>query len=49
VLNGKKYQLGDAEVVKAKIIQQCENTGYPFASVRLDSFAANGAEYSARV
>ena len=49
VLSGKKIPVGDAETVKAKILQQCENTGYPFASVRLDSFAAKGAEYSARV
>ncbi len=49
VLNGKKIPIGDAEVVKAKIIQQCENTGYPFASIRLDSFIAFQNSYSAKI
>jgi translocation and assembly module TamA len=49
VLNGKKIPIGDAEVVKAKIIQQCENTGYPFASVRLDSFTAFQNSYTAKI
>lgn len=49
VLSGKKIAVGDAEVVKAKIIRECENTGYPFASVKLDSFKTNSNSYSAKV
>lgn len=49
VLGGKKIPIGDAEVVKAKILQQCENTGYPFASVKLDSFTAFQNSYSAKI
>ena len=49
VLNGKKIPIGDAELVKAKIIQQCENTGYPFASVRLDSFNAFRNSYTVKI
>lgn len=49
ILNGKKLLISDAEVVKTKILQECENTGYPFATVKLDSFAATGNSYSARV
>ena len=49
VLNGKRIPVGDAEVVKAKVIQQCENTGYPFASVKLDSCTAYQNLYSAKI
>lgn len=49
LLNEKKIPVGAAETIKAKILQQCENNGYPFASVRLDSFANQGDQYSARV
>ena len=49
VLSGKKIPIGDVELVKAKIIRECENTGYPFASVKLDSFTANGNSYSAKI
>lgn len=39
ILNQKKIPVADAELIKHKIIAQCENTGYPFAAARLDSFA----------
>lgn len=38
VMNGKKIPVEQADVIKAKIIRECENSGYPFASVKLDSF-----------
>ncbi len=49
VTSGKAIKMTDAEVVKDKLLQQCENTGYPFASVRLDSFGRNGIAFTARV
>ncbi|HLP20341.1 MAG TPA: POTRA domain-containing protein, partial [Chitinophagales bacterium] len=49
VLNEKKMPVADAELVKAKVLRECENTGYPFASVRLDSFTYNGNQYSAKL
>lgn len=39
VLNQKKIHVQDAETVKQKVLVQCENSGFPFASVVLDSFA----------
>jgi outer membrane protein assembly factor BamA len=48
-LGGKRISISDAEVVKGRILGECENTGYPFASVRLDSFTMNEGEYTARV
>jgi outer membrane protein assembly factor BamA len=49
VTSGKAIKMTDAEVVKDKLLQQCENTGYPFASVRLDSFGRSGMAFTARV
>ena len=49
VTSGKPIKMIDAEVVKDKLLQQCENTGYPFASVKLDSFGRNGQAFTARV
>ena len=49
VTSGKKISIADVEVVKARIIRDCENSGYPFASVRLDSFESNDGSYSAKV
>ena len=49
VTGGKPIKITDAEIVKDKLIQQCENTGYPFASVKLDSFGQTGKTFTARV
>ena len=49
VTSGKPIRLTDAETVKDKIIQQCENSGYPFASVKLDSFGTNGKTFTAKI
>ena len=49
VTSGKPIRITDAETVKDKIIQQCENTGYPFASVKLDSFGTNGKTFTAKI
>lgn len=46
---GKAIRMTDAEVVKDKLLQQCENTGYPFASVKLDSFGRNGQAFTAKI
>lgn len=45
----KKIPITGAEVVKGKIVQQCENNGYPFASATLDSFTNTGNIVSANV
>lgn len=37
VLSGKQVNIRLVQMVKEKILSQCENTGYPFASVKLDS------------
>ncbi|MES2619306.1 MAG: POTRA domain-containing protein [Bacteroidota bacterium] len=47
--SGKKISIADVEVVKSKIIRECENSGYPFASVVLDSFESISNLFSARV
>lgn len=49
VLNGKPVSVSGAELVKAKLIRECENNGYPFATVRLDSFEANQHSWSAKI
>ena len=49
VTSGKPIKMTDAEVVKDKLLQQCENTGYPFASVKLDSFGRSGKTFTAKV
>jgi len=49
VTSGKPIKITDAETVKDKILQQCENTGYPFAAVRLDSFGQNGKAFTAKI
>jgi outer membrane protein assembly factor BamA len=49
VTSGKPIRITDAETVKDKLLQQCENTGYPFAAVKLDSFAQNGKTFTAKI
>ncbi len=49
IIGGKKISITDVEVVNERIIRECENSGYPFASVRLDSFESNSGSYSAKV
>jgi outer membrane protein assembly factor BamA len=49
VASGKKIPVTGAEIVKAKILNECENTGYPFATVKLDSFIPLGNSFSAKV
>ena len=49
VLTGKKISIGDAEIVKAKVIRECENSGYPFASIKLDSFMATSNFFTAKL
>ena len=49
VLSQKPISVGGAELVKAKLLRECENSGYPFATVRLDSFTANQNSYSAKI
>lgn len=47
--SGKKISIADVEMIKARIIRECENSGYPFASVQLDSFESIGNAFSAKV
>ncbi len=49
VMNEKKIPVEQADVIKAKIIRECENSGYPFASVKLDSFEMNGNTVQAKI
>ncbi|MDB5281697.1 MAG: hypothetical protein JWO06_772, partial [Bacteroidota bacterium] len=49
VLSGKPIKVSEAQSVKQKLIVRCENTGYPFASARLDSFSQTNGIFTARV
>ena len=49
VTSGKPIKITDAEIVKDKLLQQCENTGYPFATVKLDSFGQSGTAFTAKI
>ncbi len=49
VTSGRAIKITDAENVKDKILQQCENTGYPFATVKLDSFGQSGKAFTAKI
>jgi outer membrane protein assembly factor BamA len=49
VTSGKPIKITDAETVKDKLLQQCENTGYPFATVKLDSFGQSGKAFTAKI
>lgn len=49
-VNGKKLlDVKATESISAKIIQAAENSGYPFAATRLDSFIATPIGYAARI
>ncbi len=46
---GRVIPADGTQLFKAKVIQSCENIGYPFAEVVLDSFAINKGEVSAKL
>lgn len=48
-LGGKKIPVEQVDVIKAKIISACENSGYPFASVKLDSMVAVENSFQAKI
>src|ERR1043165_4889726 len=47
--SGKTIPVEGAEIIKGKILAECENNGYPFAAVKLDSFTQQGNTFAARV
>lgn len=49
VLSGKPIKIGEALNVKQKLLRQCENTGFPFASTRIDSFEQSDAYFKAKL
>jgi outer membrane translocation and assembly module TamA len=49
ILRAKPVPFANLEFIKQRIVQQCENTGYPFTEVWLDSFTVIGNTYSAKV
>lgn len=49
VTKQKPVNIRSAEQLKEKVLRECENNGYPFASVRLDSFTQMNNTYSARL
>jgi outer membrane protein assembly factor BamA len=49
LLSGKPVKVEAAEMVKEKLLQQCENTGYPFAAVKLDSFKQDAGFFTASI
>lgn len=46
---GKPINISAIELLKEKIIRDCENRGYPFATVWLDSFYQSGTYTTAKV
>jgi outer membrane protein assembly factor BamA len=46
---GKVIPADGTQLFKAKIIQSCENIGYPFAEVALDSFVVSDGTVSAKL
>ena len=46
---GKVIPADGTQLFKAKVIQSCENIGYPFAEVRLDSFNIKEGKISAKL
>lgn len=46
---GKPFQFEEIEALKERIVEQAENNGYPFASIRLDSFAFVGHQLEAKL
>ncbi|MFN8285257.1 MAG: BamA/TamA family outer membrane protein [Chitinophagales bacterium] len=49
VLSGKPVSIEGAEMIKEKLLRECENNGYPFASAKLDSFKQENGFFSAAV
>lgn len=48
-LVGKPVDIAAIAVIKEKLLRQCENTGYPFATVWLDSFYREGNNMAANI
>lgn len=48
-LVGKPVDIAAIAVIKEKLLRQCENTGYPFATVWLDSFYREANNMAANV
>jgi outer membrane protein assembly factor BamA len=46
---GKVIPADGTQLFKAKVIQSCENIGYPFAEVQLDSFSIRDGNISAKL
>jgi outer membrane protein assembly factor BamA len=49
LIGDKPVGIASITVIKEKLLRQCENTGYPFATVWLDSFYNEGAVVAAKV
>jgi len=49
IREGKVIPADGSQLLKAKIIQSCENIGYPFAEVWLDSFRVSAEGMTARL
>ncbi|MFN8299186.1 MAG: BamA/TamA family outer membrane protein [Chitinophagales bacterium] len=47
--SSKPLSLEGVQMVKEKLLRQCENNGYPFAAVKLDSFTHTEHGYTARL
>jgi outer membrane protein assembly factor BamA len=45
--SGKPFSIDQVNTLTSKILKNCENNGYPFASVSLDSIEITGQEISA--
>ncbi len=49
ILNARPLNINDVEQIKEKLLRECENSGYPFACVSIDSFQSNHSSYSAKI
>ncbi|MBL0310918.1 MAG: BamA/TamA family outer membrane protein [Bacteroidetes bacterium] len=49
VTAGRPISVAQIEKMKANILSECENSGYPFASVQLDSFQLEQDGFSAKL
>jgi Surface antigen variable number repeat len=47
IFNGKHVDYRDVSMLNEKIIKYCENNGYPFASVKLDTFSFTDSSITA--
>ena len=47
IYSGKPFYYKDVRKLQEKILSYCENNGYPFASVKLDSIVIAGSSFSA--